>query len=146
MLETMRVSSPDIEVRVRFFAGKIQPSELSFTSLKGEKVIDEIMDQFPKPDGDGTCYMQATSETCDVLIPQKNKQQVYGSRLDWLLFVLLTDGEDIVGLGGSSGVYREGGGNDWTVKLEQLRKSIPEGAMTGVIAVGVAALPILILY
>ena len=130
MLETMRVSSPDIEVRVRFFAGKIQPSELSFTSLKGEKVIDEIMDQFPKPDGDGTCYMQATSETCDVLIPQKNKQQVYGSRLDWLLFVLLTDGED----NASPRAFRKGGDNDWTVKLEQLRKSIPGGA--GVIAVG----------
>ena len=130
MLETMRVSSPDIEVRVRFFAGKIQPSELSFTSLKGEKVIDEIMDQFPKPDGDGTCYMQATSETCDVLIPQKNKQQVYGSRLDWLLFVLLTDGED----NASPRAFRKGGDNDWTVKLEQLSKSIPGGA--GVIAVG----------
>lgn len=109
ILGTLQDSSPDIEVGVRFFASEIQPEEISFTSLKGEKVIDEIMKKFKEPDGDGTIYMQATSETCDVLIAQKNKYQAEGSRLDWLLFVLLTDGEDIVGLGGSPGVYRGGG-------------------------------------
>ena len=138
ILGTLQDSSPDIEVRVRFFCGKTQPgqhgvpNELSFTSLKGDKVIDEIMDQFPEPLGDHTAYKQAISETCDVLMPQRNKQQVEVSQLEWLLFAVVSDGED----DWSGKAFKEGGGNDWNVKLKQLINSIPGGAMTGVIALG----------
>ena len=61
ILGTLQESSPDIEVRVRFFCGKTQPGEngvpieIPPTSLKGAKVIDEIMDKFPEANGDGTC-------------------------------------------------------------------------------------------
>lgn len=130
-LVSLSKTSTNIEVTVRFFTGTTKPgasgvpSTLSVPDITSASIA-QLMQQFPGYPGllNATALYQAISESCDALISQSSTgaDGVRPSVIDWLLFVVVSDGVDTR----SGSEFQQGGGlKAWDAQLMLLRNRIP---------------------
>lgn len=90
-LEDLRITSPGIEVRIRFFNNRTDCLPSLSEKLTDENSVSRLFAQFPKvkPDEGGTALYEALWNVC-VQTTEENKQKP----IEWLYFELFSDGKD----------------------------------------------------